>query len=613
MPSYQISLQPYSHQYHIKLTFIATHNTQVLSLPNWIPGSYMVRDFSRNIIWLKCYIKNNNTQEALELINFEQVTKNEWQIFNLIPGQIVEVHYSVYSIDLGIREAYLDQIRGFFNPTSLCLQVLGHEDLQHCITFENLPQNWQVATPLALNSSLAHNYSARNYSELIDSPFELGKFLKYDFTVSDIPHCLVLSGEVIESFDKDRFIHDIKQICQAHIKLFGFAPFDRYTFMLNLKGEIYTGLEHCKCTTLIAPFYALPSFNLSSTISDLDDTQDEYVKLLSLISHEYFHAWNVKLIKPKEFAPYDLSQENYTKLLWWFEGVTSYYEILILALSGVIDNKRFLQLLIDEINQVYKYEGVKVQTLANSSLTSWVKYYKQDANSPNSTVSYYTKGALFALCLDLFIRLNSNYNHSLDDVLKSLATQALKDQSTVTEEILLDEVNSLLLKNVNSQELFDKYVYGYDILPLQELLHEFGLELYSYKGNYTDTPKLVDSNEKKAAIDKELKQEFIPELGCKLVEEGVGYKVINVYANSNSYYAGLAPNDIIIAINKRKIGNLKKHLSIFTRGNKIILTIFRVEQLIDIEITLNDNQITLYNIKINNKDQLSNWLSSKYK
>lgn len=571
-----------SHTYNVKLSFIASLSTHILKLPVWIPGSYMVREFSKNIVSI------NTLQMSHKLI---QLNKNAWEISNLTPNTEVNILYNIYAYEIGIRTAFLDFNRGYFNNTSLCLYVDGQQNSKHIITVSQLPQNWQIATGLEKISD--NQYSADNYDILIDCPVELGIFKRLEFNIKGVPLYFILSGTIIKNFDEKRFVSDVAKICQTEIDLFGGAvPFKCYTFILYLGGDIYTGLEHRNSTLLRAPYFSLP-------VNEQTDIVDDYLKLLGLISHEFFHTWNVKRIKPQVFNPYDLDNENYTKLLWWFEGITSYYDDLILRKSGLIDDKRYLKLVTDNINNVYKYNGNKVQTLTNSSMTAWTKYYRQDDNSPNAIVSYYVKGSLAGLCLDLLIR-DITKSKSLDDVLLGLYNKWQQDGLGILEDELPD-----LIKQYTSIDLsaeIHQFIDTTDDLPIKELLFKFGVTVTSISNQrQSDTGQVIKDI-------SELPKNSKFDLGCKLLKDAIGYRVINVYDNTIAQDSGLAANDVILAIDDIKLTDFDKQIALYTLGSEISLTLFRQEKLTSVQFKLVEPNFDIGFLQISDKDKLSKWL-----
>jgi predicted metalloprotease with PDZ domain len=583
MIKYTISLSQNRHIYKVLLQFTPDSEQSVLKLPTWIPGSYMIREFSKNIISI------NAIQNSKSII-YEQTDKSTWQISGYKINNSIEIEYEVYALDSGIRTNYLDNKRGYFNATSLCLYVDGYEQAEHIIQFNNLPRTWNIATGLKVKDN---QYVAANYDELIDSPFEFGEFIRLSFTVKAVEHHIVLSGTTAPNFDSKKLINDVTKICETQIDMFGgVVPFEHYTFLLYLGGDIYTGLEHRNSTALMAPYYSVPTYHM-------DKIGDDYLKLLGLISHEYFHLWNVKRIKPQAFNPYDLQNENYTNLLWWFEGITSYYDDLTLYRAGLIDKKRYLQIILDNINSVYKYAGVTKQSLTNSSLTAWVKYYRPDENSSNSLVSYYVKGALIGLCLDLDIRNKTGNKKSLNDVLLGLYNKWLNDGLGLTETEIPE-----LIKQYTGCDLSEEilsYTATTADLPLVRLLKTYGLELLKTTGNYTDSGKLLDESDKVPESSK-------LNLGIKAIKESLGYKVSNVYENTPASDAGIGANDLLIAIDNVKIIDLDKQLSLYTPNCRPCVTIFRQEQLINIKVNPQANLTKIYHLKIVDENKLANWL-----
>ncbi len=573
-----------SHIYNVKLSFVASSESHVLKLPVWIPGSYMVREFSKNIVSI------NTVQVSHKLV---QLDKNTWEVSNLMLDMEVNIIYNVYAYEFGIRTAFLDFTRGYFNNTSLCLYVDGKENLQHSITINELPQNWQIAT--ALDKVSDSQYSADNYDMLIDCPVELGEFKRLEFIIKDVPIYFILSGTIIKNFDERRFLSDVNAICQTEIDLFGgIPPFKNYTFILYLGGEVYTGLEHRNSTLLMAPYYSLP-------ISGQTDIGDDYLKILGLISHEFFHTWNIKRIKPQVFNPYVLDKENYTKLLWWFEGVTSYYDDLILRKSGLIDDKRYLKLIIDNINNVYKYNGNKIQTLTSSSMTAWTKYYRQDENSPNAIVSYYVKGALVGMCLDLIIR-DKTKSKSLDDVILGLYIKWQHDGLGILEDQLSELINQYTGLDLSAE--IHQFVDTCEELPFNDLLSKFGVNVQTINNQRNSDNGTVIEDTRELPLTKKF------DLGCKLVKDAFGYRVTNVYNNTLAWNIGLATNDIIIAIDNIKLSDFDKQIALYALGSEISLTLFRQERLISVNFKLVEPSLDIRFLQIIDKDKLSNWLKS---
>ena len=410
--------------FEVTLTIDRPAAEQQLTLPVWIPGSYLVREFAKNLQGLQA------SQGRRKAPVLTQLDKCSWRV-ECAAGQPLVLRYKVCAYDNSVRTAWLDAERGFFNGTSLCLRVEGQTDAPHALEIvapaaSALPEgaaSWSCATALPPLKTDRHGfgrYLAADYDELADSPVELGAFWSGEFEAGGVPHRFVVAGAAA-SFDGERLLADTKAICEAEMRFWhgdkvgkrGGAkpPIDRYVFMLNAVDDGYGGLEHRHSTALICNRRDLPQLGMKKAA-------DGYVTLLGLISHEYFHTWNVKRLRPAEFARYDYGRENYTKLLWFFEGFTSYYDDLLLRRAGLIDDAAYLRLVNKTINQVQQTPGRQVQSVADASFDAWVKYYRQDEQTPNGTVSYYTKGALVALCLDL--KLRAEGRGSLDDAMRHL-------------------------------------------------------------------------------------------------------------------------------------------------------------------------------------------------
>ncbi|WP_114152223.1 M61 family metallopeptidase [Chromobacterium haemolyticum] len=557
---------PEAHLFEVVLTVSKpAKNGQIFSLPAWIPGSYMIREFSRHIV----EIRAESAGKAVQLV---QLTKNSWQAAP-VKGVLV-LRYKVYAFDLSVRGAYLDAERGFYNGSSVFLAVDGYEN--EACAVEILPPegkayaDWKVATSLPARGADKKTgfggYQAASYDELIDHPVELGAFERVSFKACGVPHEFVVSGRF--RADLKRLARDTKKICEYQIKLFGEpAPFERYVFMLFVGKDIYGGLEHRASTALVANRDDLPQ-------QGVEEIGDGYLKLLGLISHEYFHSWNVKRMKPAAFTPYDLNQEGYTRLLWAFEGITSYYDDLSLVRCGLIDEKCYLGLLAETISGVERGAGRLKQTLEQSSFEAWTKYYRQDENSPNSIVSYYTKGALAALALDLTIRRDSQGRQSLDDVMRALWRKWLDDGKGLAEDEW--EKQAQAVTGLDLKAFFDQALRGVEPLPLAQLLATQGVELrFEPAANAGDRGGLA-LNGKPAPAS----------LGVKAVAEAQGVRVINVYDGGAAQRAGLSGGDVIVAIDKLKAVDLDKALARYQPGDKLKLHWFRRDELISAQVEL---------------------------
>ena len=499
----------HAHLFRVSLTIPTPAAQQIVSLPVWIPGSYLVREFAKNLQQLQA----RQHGKACALLQQDKCT---WTIDSDADASL-SLTYEVYALDNSVRTAWLDASRGFFNGTSLFLRVHGQEQQTHrlqMVPVASQPQ-WQVATglhPIKVNKQGFGTYSAAHYDELVDCPVEMGAFWRGEFTACGVPHQFVVAG-ALPSFDKERLIADARKICETEIQFWHGAkgslqntPHKRYVFMLNAVDDGYGGLEHRNSTALICGRRDLPRVGEPKT-------SEGYTTLLGLISHEYFHTWNVKQLRPFELAQYDYTQENYTQLLWFFEGFTSYYDDLLLRRAGVIDDATYFKLLNTTINQVMQTPGRQVQTVAQSSFDAWVKYYRQDENTPNATVSYYTKGALVALCLDLTLRASSAA--TLDDVMRGLwqRCKAGPMQETDLLAVLQELTGRSWKKEIKA------WVHSTAELPLRALLTAQGL--------------LVHDDEAQMA----------QRLGLRSVDGAAGVQIKVILRGGAAERAGLASGD----------------------------------------------------------------------
>ena len=456
-----------AHRYAVVLTVARPAPVQRVSLPAWIPGSYLIREFARHLQGLQA-------SQGKHPCTVLQVDKSTWDV-PCDPRRPLRLAYQVYAFDSSVRAAWLDAQRGFFNGTSLLLRAHGHEATPHALTVRP-PRghaDWQLATamtPQAVDGRGFGRYGAADYDELVDHPIELGAFWVGDFSAAGVPHRFVVAGAPA-SFDGARLLRDAQKICETAIRFWhgaGRAPHQRYLFLLNAVDEGYGGLEHRASTALIAARRELPRVGAPAQAAAVGEG---YLTLLGLISHEYFHTWNVKRLKPAEFERLDFSGENYTRLLWFFEGFTSYYDDLLLRRAALVDDAAYLKLLTKTINQVLLAPGRHVQSAAQASFDAWVRFYRPDENTPNSTISYYSKGALVALCLDLTLRREGRT--TLDDVMRALwlrcAGGPMREQDLAA--VLAD------LGGRGFERELASWVHGTDELPVKSLLEAHGVRV----------------------------------------------------------------------------------------------------------------------------------------
>jgi predicted metalloprotease with PDZ domain len=537
-------------------------------------------------------------RQGNKVVTLSQLDKCTWEV-DCNPQQALVLSYEVYALDHSVRTAWLDAQRGFFNGTSLFLQVAGQTQQPHTLALlsKNTPPGWQVATsltPLKTSKAGFGTYSAAHYDELADCPVEMGAFWQGEFVAGGIPHRFVVAGAP-PSFDGERLLADTQAICEAEIRFWHGAqkgkksatkaPHKNYLFMLNAVDDGYGGLEHRNSTALICTRKDLPQAALAPLPKGQQPKRSEgYTTLLGLISHEYFHTWNVKQLRPAEFAAYDYGAENYTELLWFFEGFTSYYDDLLLNRARLIDDATYLKMLNKTINQVMQTPGREVQSVAQASFDAWVKYYRQDENTPNATVSYYTKGSLVALCLDLTLRAEGKT--TLDDVMRGLW---LRTQGGPMTEADLCSVLAELSGRSFAQEIA-QWVHTTTELPIKELLEAQGV-----------------------AVLEEPAQ-MAQRLGLR-VSESAGVHIKVVLRGGAAEQAGLAANDEWLGL---EVGSGKAatqwrmskldDLALYAgHATKVGVLVARDKRLLKLTLHL-PKAVTTWRLAVRDAPKLSQWL-----
>ena len=543
---------------------------QRFALPAWIPGSYLVRDFARHVV----RVHANAGRRALP------VTKLDKHTWIAAPSNSqITITIEVYAWDLSVRGAHLDGTHGFFNGPSVFLRVLGKEH-RPCEVDILRPtgvryRNWRVATSMPRKSAPAFGfgtYRAANYDELIDHPVEMGEFSLVSFRAAGVPHDIAVTGR--HAADLERLARDLKRLCEWQIELFGRpAPMDRYVFLVTAVGEGYGGLEHRASTALLCSREDLPQPGDKSV-------SESYRTFLGLCSHEYFHTWNVKRIRPAASTPYDLDRENYTRLLWAFEGVTSYYDDLALVRSGLISQQEYLELLGRSLTSLARTGGRLKQTVADASFDAWIKYYRQDENSVNSQVSYYLKGSLIALCLDLLIRSRTRGRKSLDDVMRALWDRHGRTGSGVAEdewERIAEEVSGVRLR-----AFFDRALRSHEELPVRQLLAEVGVEVHSRPAESATDRGGRPAGAAAAALSQRVT------LGARTAEDPAGVRLTHVLDGGAAQLAGLSAGDVLVAVDGLRVTSrtLEPRLEKFRPGARARVHAFRRDELIEIDVVL---------------------------
>lgn len=563
--------EPHTHLLHVTMTLGSWTQPQLdLYMPVWTPGSYLVREYAKQLQGFQV------TDGAGQALPWQKVSKNHWQITlpagGLREGVTVVVTYQIFCHELTVRTNHIDHTHCFFNGAATFMWV--GDDLAHPYTLEiNAPQGWRVATALPPATKLAPTeeghqaqiraqniFWAKDFDALVDHPVEVGIHERYEFMAAGKPHDLVIWGS--HNADVSRILLDTTVIIETEAEIFGGLPYERYMFLLHTAGHGYGGLEHENCCTLLYNRFGFRK-------------EDSYLRFINLVAHEFFHTWNVKRIKPQALIPFDYGQENYTGSLWFSEGTTSYYDQLIPLRAGIYGRQHYLRLVSDSITRLQNTPGRKVQSLYDSSWDTWIKLYRPEANSPNSQISYYLKGELVSLVLDLHIRALSDNGKSLDHVLQILWQkygQAIPPQG-FTEAALHDIIDSVA--GVDLGAFWQKYLYGTDEIDYATYLAPFGLGLNIY-GN----------------------EENPPYSGVNLKNTAGEALVRNVDPHSPAQKAGISATDNIIAINGLRVTSesFADRLRDFSAGQIISLSFFQGDLLREVELTLAEPQADRYQI-----------------
>jgi len=561
------------HYYEVECRVENPAEEQCFTLPSWIPGSYLLREFARHVVSIRA-------ESVGRTLAIEKISKSSWRCRGAAAELVVTIE--IYAFDLSVRGAYLDDTRSFFNGTCLFFSPLGreHEPVELLLESPEDPRgaSWRVATsmtPVDVDDRGFGRYQAADYDEVIDHPFEISDFAEVDFQAGGVPHRLIVAGR--QETDLDRVAADLTQLCAEHIEFFGGPPpFEKYLFLGLAVGKGYGGLEHRASSSLIFSRDDLPK-------PGEPGVPRSYQRFLSLCSHEYFHAWNVKRIKPAAFSPYRLDRRNQTRLMWVFEGITTYYQDLLLLRSDLIGRKDYLDGLSQTLTRVYRAPGRFRQSLAEASFDAWDKLYKPHSNTNNAAISYYSKGALVALALDLILRRDATTAATLDTVMAELWRRFGMAGDGVEEgdfEALVEE-----LSGCEFQEFFNVAVRGTEDLPLLELLAGFGVK-FGFRA--ATGPDDLGGSRRGTADKRPLS------LGAHFTEREIGIELTQLLDGGAAQAAGLNPGDHLLAlgglrVSARKVAEL---LARYEEGETVAVGAFRGDEWRDFSLTLQAAPLT---------------------
>ena len=550
--SYTVSMsKPWTHllEVEMRLNWTQMPEKAELKMPVWTPGSYLVREYARHVQNFSAMNAGGST------LAWQKINKNTWQIDTKGAKEIV-LKYNVYANELTVRTNELNDEHAFFTPAALLMFV--KDQLKAASTVKVNPYgNWKVATGLPKVAGNENVFRAENFDVLYDSPFEVSDFKEISFTVQGKPHRFVVTGD--GNYNLQRIADDTTKIVEEAYKMFGELPYENYLFILNTRGG--GGLEHLNSTAL-----QWNKFGFSA---------GRYTGFLGLVAHEYFHLWNVKRIRPDALGPFDYENENYTKLLWVAEGGTEYYSNILLQRAGLTEADDFLASRAASFQALQNLPGRFETSVEEASFDAWIKYYRQDENSVNNQISYYDKGEIVNFLLDVKIRTESNGAKSLDDVMRYLYTEFYKKGKNFTPADY--QKTSEMMAGKSLEDFFSKYVRGRDEIDYNSILSGFGLTLETGAGGRAQAY-----------------------LGATTADVNGKLIVRNVTAGTPAYEQGLNTNDEIVAVDGLRANQtfLQSVISEKKPNDKIKLTIFRFDELREIEITLGGRIPPNYKISV---------------
>lgn len=532
--------EPHTHYFEVEMNISGTKGKYTdIKMPVWAPGSYLVREFSRNV---EDVVATDANGKSIEV---EKQTKNTWRVKNG-SNKSFTVNYRVYAFELSVRTSFLDASHGYVNGTSVFMFVDGNLKEPGKLKIEPFKE-WEVISTGMPKDGGFGEYKFINYDQLVDCPIEIGNQFVFEFNAAGVKHYVAMYGE--GNYDVERLKEDMAKIVEACTNVFGFNPNEEYTFIIHNITDGGGGLEHVNSTTLQVDRWAYEG--------------SSYRGFLSLVAHEYFHLWNVKRIRPIELGPFDYENEVYTSLLWIMEGFTSYYDELLLLRAGFYEPEDYMRKMSSTITYVENQPGNRVLPLSEASMDAWIKLYRPNENSVNTTVSYYSKGSIIAFLLDLEIITSTKGEKRLDDVLVYLYKEYYEGKGRgFTAEEAKSAIETVAGKDMT--EFFEKYINGAEPVKYNMITNPAGLTL-------------IDLNEEKPEAS----------LGVRTRSVGGKLTISTVLRNTSAYESGLNVNDEIIAIDGYRVddGNFSSFVDRYTIGDKAEFLISRDNQLRTIEVT----------------------------
>lgn len=520
-----------------------------LKMPVWTPGSYLVREFSKNV--------ESFTAEANgEQLDVRKIRKNIWHI---PVGNIsnIKIRYKVYAFELSVRTSLIDVSHAFLSTTGIFVYpdgMLHHPSVIHIIPYKG----WtKVSTSLESVGNDPFTLHAPNYDILFDSPIEVGNQDVFGFDVDGVKYEVAMCGG--GNYDKAKLSRDMPQIIRQEAAIYYENPNKHYVFIVHNTSKGGGGLEHLSSTVLGAS-------------RDNYANERGYQNFLSLVAHEHFHLWNVKRLRPLVLGPFDYDNENYTTDLWIAEGFTAYYQDIIIRRTNLYPADNYIGIIANNITNLENQPGAKIETLADASFDAWIKLYRPNENTANSTISYYTKGSLVALMLDLEIINNSQGKFSLDDVMRYMYDTYYKTKKRgYTDEEFKRGLEKFAGENLD--EFYKKYINGLDAMDFNKYLGYAGYELVNEFSSNND-----------------------PALGVISKNENGKIIVTGVVRGTAAWINGINVNDEITAIDGNKVTDMNAVLDGKKPGDKISVSVLRDGLPLIIPVTLFKKTLVKYHI-----------------
>lgn len=537
---------PQSHYFEVEMILEGFKEKQLeLKMPVWAPGSYLVREFSKNVNQVIAFDENKTAIKTIK------TAKNTWQLQNASKGKKIIVKYEVYAFELSVRTSFLDLTHGFVSGSGVFMYVNSHQQLPGQLEIIPYYEFKVISTALPLSTISISSDGSKvfdflNYDHLVDCPIEIGNQVEFQFMASGVKHTVAMYGD--GNFDVDKLKVDMPKVIEAETQVFGENPNKDYLFIVHNVVDGQGGLEHMNSTTL--------------SVNRWSYSGADYLGFLNLVAHEYFHLWNVKRFRPIELGPFDYDKENYTSLLWVMEGFTSYYDELIMRRAGLMSQEEFISKVQNSINYVEGSVGSRVQSVAHASFDAWIKAYRPNENSSNTTMTYYSRGQIIAAVFDLMIVDKYKGKKCLDDFMRYVYVKYAKElKRGITDQEFKQELEKFL--EMDLAMFYAKYIDGTEIIPYAEYFSKVGIDV-------------IYSGSKK------------PSFGASVRQEGGNVIVKNVRSGSSAEMAGISVNDEIIACNGFRVnqGSLESTMNALKENEQVELLLSRDDILFYVNVKI---------------------------